>query len=64
MARINKEKIQNGSRLWKCAECGNKGELVPWSYDDLAARGGPVCPSCDTDMILIPKVITDHGHKK
>ncbi len=46
--------IVNESRLWECTECGNNGELVAWSYDDLATRGGPVCLSCDADMVLIP----------
>lgn len=48
------KEVSNGSRLWGCAECGDKGKLVVWSYDDLATRGGPVCPMCDEDMILVP----------
>ena len=54
MNKINTEETLDESRLWKCSNCGNRGELVAWGYDDLATRGEPVCPSCDTDMILIP----------
>jgi len=54
MNKVSAKEISSESRLWKCADCGNDGELVAWSYDDLATRGGPVCPSCDADMILIP----------
>jgi len=54
MSKTKTKEISNDSRLWKCGSCGNNGELVAWSYDDLAMRGEPVCSSCDADMILIP----------
>ena len=45
--------IDVGICFWECINCGNKGELVQWGYEDMAERGNPVCPSCDDDMKLI-----------
>ena len=53
MDKIRAKETSSESRFWKCTDCGNDGELVAWNYDDLATRGGPVCPSCDADMTLI-----------
>ena len=53
MDKISAKETSSESRFWKCTDCGNDGELVAWNYDDLATRGGPVCPSCDADMTLI-----------
>lgn len=52
MGKTNQGDKVNESRLWRCEDCGNGGELEAWSYDDLATRGEPVCQSCDADMIL------------
>jgi len=32
---------------WKCPECG---ETIEYSEEDLAQKGNPVCPKCDSDM--------------
>ena len=53
MNKTTPKETINESRLWKCDNCGNNGELVAWGYDDLVMRGEPVCPFCDADMILI-----------
>ena len=33
--------------MWSCPECNFKAK---WSYNDLANRGGPICPNCDSDL--------------
>lgn len=51
--KTRKSKAANEVRFWECANCGNKGELMPWSYEDIVAKGEPVCPSCSYDMRLV-----------
>lgn len=46
-------KTSSESRFWECADCGNKDELVIWSYEDMVEKGHPVCPSCSNDMRLV-----------
>jgi len=53
MTKGDYKETMNESRLWRCDECENGGELESWSYETLVAKGEPVCPSCDTDMVLI-----------
>ena len=37
-------------RLWVCPDCHYEDK---WRYEELAGRGSPVCPQCDTDMELV-----------
>ena len=37
------------TKTWICPECKHKEE---WGYKELAEKGEPVCPECDTDMKL------------
>ena len=32
---------------WKCEECK---EIAYWTYEDMAYKGEPVCPTCGCDM--------------
>lgn len=41
--------VKRYERTWECPDCGYK---EGWSYEDLAEKGGPVCPKCDIDMEL------------
>ncbi|MFY9463190.1 MAG: hypothetical protein WAP52_03330 [Candidatus Sungiibacteriota bacterium] len=50
---VKHQESTNEIRLWRCEECGNGGELEAWDYETLVAKGEPVCPSCDHDMVLI-----------
>jgi transcription initiation factor IIE alpha subunit len=34
---------------WKCPECD---ETIEYDEISLAKKGNPVCPSCDSDMVL------------
>lgn len=43
------EEEEKESKTWVCSECGYEEE---WDYKALAEKGEPVCPKCDSDMVL------------
>ena len=34
--------------VWRCEECEDEVNIVPWDYQNI---GTPVCADCDDDMI-------------
>lgn len=39
---------------WTCEEddCTHKGKILRMSFMDIIYVGNPICPDCDTDMVL------------
>ena len=42
--------------VWRCAECEDEVNVVPWDYMNI---GTPVCADCDEDMQYL---CTEHNN--
>jgi len=42
--------------VWRCAECGDEVNVVPWDYMNI---GTPYCADCDEDMQYLSTEMKD-----
>ena len=42
--------------VWRCAECEDEVNVVPWDYMNI---GTPVCADCDEDMQYLSTEMND-----